>query len=77
MFGGSGSHNDLIFNRGNPRVYDNYAEILNDSSWKYENVLKYFKRAETFIGQLFNDTNGGTHTAVVIISAYFSIFFKY
>ncbi|ODM95746.1 Oxygen-dependent choline dehydrogenase [Orchesella cincta] len=53
MLGGSGSHNDMIHNRGNPKDFDNYARILNDSSWTYENVLKHFIKNENFIGTLF------------------------
>ncbi|CAL8130330.1 unnamed protein product [Orchesella dallaii] len=53
MFGGSSSHNEMVYNRGSPKDYDNYARILNDPSWKYENVVKYFKKVETFIGALF------------------------
>ncbi|ODM86651.1 Glucose dehydrogenase [FAD, quinone] [Orchesella cincta] len=39
--------------RGNPKDYDNYAVIANDSSWRYENVLEHFKNLENFIGELF------------------------
>ncbi|ODM93587.1 Oxygen-dependent choline dehydrogenase [Orchesella cincta] len=53
MLGGSDSHNDMVHNRGSPHDYDNYARILNDSSWTYENVLQYFKKYENFIGELF------------------------
>ncbi|ODM87920.1 Oxygen-dependent choline dehydrogenase, partial [Orchesella cincta] len=51
--GGSGSHNDMVHNRGSPKDYDNYAEVANDSSWRYENVLEHFKKYENFIGELF------------------------
>ncbi|KAJ6635171.1 4-pyridoxate dehydrogenase [Pseudolycoriella hygida] len=50
MLGGSGSHNDMIHSRGSPHDYDNWASLLKDDSFKYSNVLKYFKRMETFIG---------------------------
>ncbi|ODM87919.1 Oxygen-dependent choline dehydrogenase [Orchesella cincta] len=53
MLGGSGSHNDMVHNRGSPKDYDNYAEVANDSSWRYENVLEHFKKYENFIGELF------------------------
>ncbi|CAL8130342.1 unnamed protein product [Orchesella dallaii] len=53
MLGGSGSHNDMIHNRGSPQDFDNYAKIANDSSWTYENVLEHFKKYENFIGELF------------------------
>ncbi|OXA41616.1 Glucose dehydrogenase [FAD, quinone] [Folsomia candida] len=48
MLGGSGSHNDLVHNRGSPKDYDNVAQLLNDSSWEYENVVEFFKKTETW-----------------------------
>ncbi len=33
-----------------PQDYDNWANITHDDSWKYENMLKYFKRVETYQG---------------------------
>ncbi|XP_021953045.1 oxygen-dependent choline dehydrogenase [Folsomia candida] len=57
MLGGSGSHNGNIYNRGSPHDYDNYAKLFNDESWKYENILKYYKRFESFGGIVFGDQN--------------------
>ncbi|ODM86677.1 Glucose dehydrogenase [FAD, quinone], partial [Orchesella cincta] len=59
MLGGSGSHNDMVHNRGSPKDYDNYAEVANDSSWRYENVLEHFKKYENFIGELFTGEHEG------------------
>ena len=50
MLGGSGSHNDLVHNRGSPKDYDKVARLLNDSSWEYENVVEFFKKTETWQG---------------------------
>lgn len=55
MLGGSGSHNDNIYNRGSPWDYDNFANITGDASWKYKNILKHFKRVENYVGELFVD----------------------
>ncbi|CAL8130340.1 unnamed protein product [Orchesella dallaii] len=69
MLGGSGSHNDMVHNRGSPHDYDNYARIANDSSWTYENVLEYHKKYENFIGELFTgeyDENYG-HDGPIIV----------
>jgi choline dehydrogenase len=57
MMGGSGSHNDMVHSRGSPRDFDNWARITNDDSWNYTNVLKYFKKSETFIGVKYGDNN--------------------
>lgn len=59
MLGGSGSHNDLVHSRGSPKDYDNWANILNDESFNYANVLKYFKKMETFVGQKFGSDGDG------------------
>ncbi|KAJ6630515.1 Glucose dehydrogenase [FAD, quinone] [Pseudolycoriella hygida] len=57
MLGGSGSHNDMVHSRGSPRDYDNWATLLNDTSFNYENVVTYFKRMEKFVGQKFGADN--------------------
>ncbi|XP_023022199.2 glucose dehydrogenase [FAD, quinone] [Leptinotarsa decemlineata] len=46
--GGSSLINGVIYQRGDPQIFDNWAEILNDSSWSYENVLELFKKSENF-----------------------------
>ena len=43
--GGSSSINAMIYARGQPADYDQWADRGNDG-WSYENVLDYFKRAE-------------------------------
>lgn len=53
MLGGSGSHNDMVHSRGSPRDYDNWANLLNDDSFNYANIVKYFKKMENFVGQRF------------------------
>ncbi|KAF9786562.1 hypothetical protein SFRURICE_012170 [Spodoptera frugiperda] len=42
MLGGTSSMNYMIYNRGKPKDYDSWAEISNDATWKWENVLPYF-----------------------------------
>ncbi|CAL8130336.1 unnamed protein product [Orchesella dallaii] len=69
LLGGSGSHNHMVHNRGNPKDYDNYARIANDSSWRYENVLEYFKKYENFIGKRFTreyEGNYGHNGSIVV-----------
>ncbi len=67
MLGGSGSHNDMVHSRGSPRDYDNWADLLNDDSFNYTNVLKYFKRMETFVGRKFSvgDTDGNAEDKIL------------
>lgn len=59
MLGGSSSHNGMLHHRGNPKDYDNWATILNDDSFNYANVLKYYRRMETFTGQKLGDAGDG------------------
>lgn len=46
MLGGSDSLNHFIHLRGVPADYDCWAKKARDNSWKYENVLQYFKKSE-------------------------------
>lgn len=50
VLGGSGSHNEMYFNRGSPHDFDHWAEVGGDPSWKYENMLEYFRKLETYEG---------------------------
>jgi len=40
--GGSANHHAMVCFRGNPEVYDKWAVIANDSSWRYDNVKHIF-----------------------------------
>lgn len=52
VMGGSSTTNYAIYNRGNRRDYDNWAQYYGLTSWSYDNVLPYFLRTE-------NNTNAG------------------
>jgi choline dehydrogenase len=55
--GGSSSINALVYARGH---YDHWAKLGN-AGWSYEDVLPYFKRAESnehFINDRFHGTSG-------------------
>nr|XP_026486646.1 uncharacterized protein LOC113393798 [Vanessa tameamea] len=45
MLGGSGSINDMIYSRGFPADYDDWASIVGEG-WNWDNVLSYFKKTE-------------------------------
>lgn len=59
MLGGSGSHNGMLHSRGNSKDYDNWANLLNDDSFDFTHVLKYFRRMETFVGDKFGTEDNG------------------
>lgn len=45
-WGGSSNHHAMVATRGKSYIYDIWAEMLNDPSWSFKNVLKYFKKSE-------------------------------
>ncbi|CAG7632001.1 unnamed protein product, partial [Allacma fusca] len=48
--GGGSNLNYMVYVRGNPRDYDNWANITADREWSYENVLPYFKKSLEYAG---------------------------
>ncbi|KAG5898139.1 hypothetical protein JTB14_033996 [Gonioctena quinquepunctata] len=46
--GGTTLINGGIYSRGSPGDFNNWANISNDKSWSYENVISYFKKSEDF-----------------------------
>ncbi len=57
VLGGSGSINGLIYNRGQPQDYDQWAQLGN-RGWGYQDVLPYFKRSEARIGKADDAVRG-------------------
>ena len=50
LLGGSSNLNFMIYMRGCPHDFDNWANLTGDPSWKYENLLPYFKKMENYEG---------------------------
>lgn len=48
VIGGSSSINGMIYMRGQARDYDQWAELVNDESWRWEQVLPLFRKSEDY-----------------------------
>jgi choline dehydrogenase len=48
--GGTSSINGMLYVRGNPADYDNWAQ-MGCRGWTYEEVLPFFKKSETYRGE--------------------------
>ena len=68
VIGGSSSINGMVFVRGHARDFDNWAQS-GAKGWSYSDVLPYFKRMETWHGEiteissLFRGTSGPLHVS--------------
>ncbi|MFP6808948.1 MAG: choline dehydrogenase [Pseudomonadales bacterium] len=56
-WGGSSSINAMVYTRGNAWDYDHWGQLGN-TSWSYESVLPYFKRAENYSGRGDDEYHG-------------------
>ncbi|CAG7834533.1 unnamed protein product, partial [Allacma fusca] len=57
--GGTSTINLMIQSRGCPRDYDNWAKLLQDPKWSYNEVLPFFKKMEDFHGAYENTSLHG------------------
>lgn len=55
VLGGSSTMNWMMYVRGNRRDFDNWAAMGNPG-WSYREVLRYFKKAENYLGTRNNVT---------------------
>lgn len=64
MLGGTGSHNAMIYIRGNRAIYDEWARLGN-KGWAYEDLLPSFKETENNERgeNEFHGIGGGLHIA--------------
>jgi choline dehydrogenase-like flavoprotein len=50
LLGGTSNLNYMVYIRGHPNDYDNWAKLTGDKSWAYENVLPFFKKSINYNG---------------------------
>jgi len=50
VLGGTSSINGMLYVRGNPADYDNWAQ-MGCRGWSYDEVLPFFKKSETYRGE--------------------------
>jgi len=50
VLGGTSSINGMLYVRGNPADYDNWAQ-MGCRGWSYDEVLPYFRKSETYRGE--------------------------
>ncbi len=41
----------MIYLRGHPKDYDNWANITGDDGWNFENIVKHYKSIENYVGR--------------------------
>jgi len=67
VLGGSGAINGMVYFRGHPRDYDDWAD-MGAAGWSYAEVLPYFTRTEhneDYPGSVFHGTNGPVNVKLV------------
>lgn len=42
--------NGMVFNRGSPLDWDNWANVTGDPSWTYDQMLPFMKKLENYEG---------------------------
>lgn len=55
--GGTSNLNYMLYVRCHPKDYDNWANITGDPTWRYENVLPFFKKSLDYHGDYASNRN--------------------
>ena len=67
--GGSSSINGMVYVRGHPCDFDNWAE-LGAEGWRYIDVLPYFEKVENWSGEKnlpYRGTSGPLHGMLLLL----------
>ena len=79
--GGSSSLNVFVYNRGNKRDYDNWADEFGAVGWSYQDVLKYFIKFEnntdpTIVANGYHGTSGPVQVKITcFINKHIMVYF--
>ncbi|TFK37731.1 aryl-alcohol oxidase-like protein [Crucibulum laeve] len=65
VLGGSSSTNFLTWTRGAKDDWDKYATLIGDSSYSWNNMLKYFKKSETWQHPVDGHSTAGQYNPAV------------
>lgn len=57
--GGTSNLNFMIYQRGNPRDYEQLAEATGDPEWRYEELLPLFRKSEDYHGNFHHPSRNG------------------
>src|SRR4029077_18412959 len=66
VLGGSSSINGMIFQRGNARDYERWADVPGMADWDYAHCLPYFKRMENCLAAAPDDPYRGHEGPLVL-----------
>ena len=53
VLGGGSGVNQMMYLRGSPKDFDDWARTTGDPVWAHNNVLKAFKKSENYHGFFF------------------------
>ncbi|ODM97692.1 Oxygen-dependent choline dehydrogenase, partial [Orchesella cincta] len=70
MLGGTSNLNWMIYVRGHPMDFNNWAELSGDEQWRYENLVPYFNKMENYPENFTEDPNFQMGNGPLYISRY-------
>ncbi|WP_397538141.1 GMC family oxidoreductase [Rummeliibacillus pycnus] len=66
VIGGSSQHNFMAAVRGSRELYNEWARIVGNNEWKYDNISSLFEANETYTGQTQSPNDRGTNGPIFI-----------
>lgn len=66
VIGGSSHHNFMGAVRGSRELYDEWARLVGNSQWRYDNIRELFKINETYTGNTQSPNERGTNGPIFV-----------